>query len=205
MRMADPEVIVLYSPVGEVDLNAPIYPKERYEEILSCRNDSVKREKYAVWKLLEKAATEFLSLDFANQEFAKTSNGKWICPDFYFSLSHSGDIVAVAISQNPVGVDVQKFRAIRAGLAERILTEKELVAFESLSSDRREDFIHSVWAGKESAFKRDGGECLSPRQRETEGAGITTTFFEYGNEKYVLAVAASDANKNIEILFTEEI
>jgi phosphopantetheine--protein transferase-like protein len=203
--MADPEVIVLYSPIGEVDLNTPIYPKERYEEILSCRNDGVKREKYAVWKLLEKAATEFLSLDFANLKFTKQPNGKWICPDFYFSLSHSDDIVAVAVSRKSVGVDVQKFRAIRAGLADRILTEKELVTFESLPSNRREDFIHSVWAMKESLFKRDGGECLSPRQRETEGAGITTTFFEYGDEKYVLAVAATDDSENIEIRFTEEI
>lgn len=205
VRLTDFGVVVFYSPVGEVDPMTPIYPRERLLEISSCRSESVKKEKIAVWKLLEKAVREFLNLDFDNLEFTKTPNGKWICPEFYFSLSHSGDIIAVAISRDPVGVDVQKFRLIRQGLAERILTENELAAFESVPPDKREEFIHCAWAGKESAFKRDGGECLAPRQRETEGAGVTTFLFEYGNEKYVLAVAASDANKNIEIIFTEEI
>ena len=195
--------LVLYAPSAKADLIAPVFPKERYDEILSCSSVSLRREKLAVWKLLEKAVKEHINLDFANLNFTKTPNGKWICPEFHFSLSHSGDIVAVAVSGKPVGVDVQKFRPIREGLAERILTEGELLALASLPSDKRNEFILSAWAGKESAFKKDGGECLTPRKREGRGASIS--FFEYGAEKYVLAVTQEDSKENIEIRFTEEI
>ena len=195
--------LVLYAPSAKADLIAPVFPKERYDEILSCSSVSLRREKLAVWKLLEKAVKEHLNLDFANLCFTKTPNGKWTCPEFHFSLSHSGDIVAVAVSEKPVGVDVQKFCPIKEGLAERILTEEELRALVTLPPERRDEFILSAWAGKESAFKKDGDECLTPRKREGRGASIS--FFEYGAEKYVLAVTQEDSKENIEIRFTEEI
>ena len=197
--------LVLYAPSGNVDLSAPVYPKERKDEILSCRSESVKREKLAVWKLLEKATREHLKLDFANLKFTKTQSGKWICPEFCFSLSHSGDMVAVAVSLRPVGVDVQKYRTVREGLERRILTESELGELEECPPSLREDLILSLWTSKESLFKRDGGECLSPRQRETQGEHVSLKRFEYGKDKYVLAVATEDGEENIEIRFTEDI
>ncbi|MBQ7344312.1 MAG: 4'-phosphopantetheinyl transferase superfamily protein [Clostridia bacterium] len=197
------DVLVLYAPIREADMTKPLYPECRDKEVRASKSDKTKREKYLVWKLLEKAVEEQFNIEFANLEFTKCANGKWICPELCFSLSHSGDIVAAAVAKRPVGVDVQKFQAIREGLAERILTAGELGILDTLPPDKRDEFILSAWAGKESAFKRDGGECLAPRQRESKG--VRVTHFEYNSEKYVLAVAASDADEKIEIRFTEEI
>ncbi len=71
-------------------------------------------------------------------------------PDFHFNISHSEDIIAVAISSAPVGVDIEKLREVNLKIAERRFTEKEK-AFVKTNGD----FFY-VWTRKEAFLKKTG-------------------------------------------------
>lgn len=51
---------------------------------------------------------------------------------WYYNLSHSGDYVALAISDAPVGIDIQQKRPYTDSLVKRFFSEVEATAYESL-------------------------------------------------------------------------
>ena len=196
--------LVAYMRVGQIDTSKPLYPPERYKEVERCKNARVKQEKYTVWKLLEKAVTNHLNLDFANLQFTKTANGKWICPDFHFSLSHTDGLVCVAVSRTEVGVDVEIVRDINEGLKKRILTEKELSFMETLPSKEKQRFLLESWVKKESIFKKSGNKMLMPNNIETSEYRTELRYIEIGGDRYLISVS-DDANAKNNFRFMEEI
>ena len=79
--------------------------------------------------------------------------------DIEFNLSHSGDMVACALSEKPIGVDIEKMRDIDDKLIKYICTENELEYVYSAPALKLKRFFE-VWTAKEAYFK-----CL--------GSGIT--------------------------------
>ena len=71
-------------------------------------------------------------------------------PDFHFNTSHSKDIIAVAVSSAPVGVDVEILRDVNLKIAERRFTETEKAFVKT-----NEDFFY-VWTRKEAYLKKTG-------------------------------------------------
>lgn len=71
-------------------------------------------------------------------------------PQFHFNISHSKDIIAVAVSSAPVGVDVEILRDVNLKIAERRFTEKEKDFVIT-----NEDFFY-VWTRKEAYLKKTG-------------------------------------------------
>jgi len=83
-------------------------------------------------------------------------------PNRWFSLSHSGGIALCALSDSPVGVDVELVRPRREGLFGRVLSENELALFDG----GWEDF-YRIWTLKESWCKREDTPLYPPRAVET--------------------------------------
>ena len=135
-----------------------VLPKERFEEINGCLDEKVKREKYFVWKLLELALRDSTGVNPDFTRFNKGVNGKWKTQGVEFSLSHSNGVVAVAISNKPVGIDLQVIKPVNIKLIERIFAEKELEEISALSDQEKNARIIEKWAEKESDFKRVGGD-----------------------------------------------
>ena len=149
--------IVLCAPVVDADISVPLYPNDRYNEVLACKNRMVMTEKYLVWKLLEKVVTERLRLNFDNLKFTKTDNGQWVCPDLHFSLSHADGLLCVAVSDEPIGVDVEAVKRIRPEIEARILTDREREFIRSATGEERDKYLLESWVKKESIFKKNGG------------------------------------------------
>ncbi len=164
-----------------------IFPKQREDEINSSQNERIKRQKYCVWKLLEMAVNECIGGCFDEINFQKNVNGKWECEEFYFSLSHSEKYLAVALSNFPVGVDVQIIRSADEKIADKILNELERTQFDLLKGDRKQSYLLGCWAKKECLLKVSGEGALKPKQRNTVGV----EFFEreIGEEEKYLLVA----------------
>ena len=197
-------VLVLYAVIGDRDISEPLVCKARDAMARAIGNESVRREKYLVWKLLERAVKEHTSLDFANLQFAKTDNGQWVCPDLYFSLSHTDGVICAAVAPHPVGVDIEKIRPVKEGMLYRFLTEREIEYMDSLPQEDREVFFFESWVKKESIFKLSGGDALMPRETETLDSTAKVTHVTIDGAEYLIAVASYD-NNNCEIRFTEEI
>lgn len=81
----------------------------RAEEIKACTNENVRRQKLYVWKLLELAVGDLPGMDLNSLNLRKDENGKWQSDKIYISLSHSGNVVAAAVSDSSVGLDIEFF------------------------------------------------------------------------------------------------
>lgn len=73
--------------------------------------------------------------------------------DVFISISHSENAVAVAFSDKPIGIDIQKITDVNPRVAKRTLTEEELNYLSS--SDMSEFFM--LWTAKEALIKT--GAC----------------------------------------------
>jgi 4'-phosphopantetheinyl transferase len=86
-------------------------------------------------------------------------NGKPEIPGndtIHFNISHSGQWVVCAIAHVPVGIDVERIRPVKPGLAERFFTGKEFNILQNLPElERAEKFIE-LWTLKESFLKAIG-------------------------------------------------
>lgn len=152
----------------------PLYPALRESEVRATSNAVIRAQKHAVWRLLQLAAEHAFCRPFTDYTFTKDGFGRWHCDGFYFSLSHSGKIACVALSDAPVGVDVENLSAFMrktgegraAALFAKIATERE----KSAGYDVCGDTLARMWTKKEAAFKRLGRGYFVPSKTESETA-----------------------------------
>lgn len=96
-------------------------------------------------------------IDIAKQKFAYLEQGKPYLlnsPDVHFNISHSGKYVVCAVSDKPVGVDIQKIGEYSSDVAKRGCNEKELEQIEN-SLDKASEFT-KLWTQKEAVLKMYG-------------------------------------------------
>lgn len=175
-----------------------IFSVERRAELDKVRNPQVKEQKFYAWKLLEYALSNSAGLDVKSIQFAK-ANGKWTCNDCYFSISHCNNVVAVAVSNDAVGIDVELISPTRFNddLARRILTERELDELQRLSGDERAVKLNSLWTVKEAAFKCGDETVFAPSRIETVDASSVTKQLVCGDQTYFLTVASRNAHNAV--------
>ena len=179
--MAQPEnagTLDVYLAAVPADfIPVPLYPPERAEEIMSPRNMALRRERCAVWMLLGLALRRSFGLAMEQLRFEKLPEGKWVCDRAYFSLSHDRSAVAVAVSDAPVGVDLERDTAFRerfpdpdvlSRLERRSCTPAELAALRGT-----EDFL-ALWTKKESIFKCVGGPYFDPAETDARSRPTVT-------------------------------
>lgn len=179
--------------------NDKIVPPEREKEIESCSNLGVRSEKFYAWKLLEKALMRSLGLKLENLGATRNKNGKWECSSCWFSISHSGDLVAVAVSRKPVGVDIEKRDEARFtdALEDKIVTKREASTLRRLKESGRRTALNTLWTKKEAVFKLDGAKSFRPKQIETSKYASTTKSIRCGTESYIITVASDDAEQAV--------
>lgn len=174
-----------------------VLPHDRAAEIDRCSNDDVRIAKFYVWKLLENALTCAFGLKIGELDLKCAKNGKWECPECCFSLSHSGNFAAVAVSQNPVGIDIERCNKERftPALAKRIVTAYEGEMIESLEEAARRTELNALWTKKEAIFKFVGGDGFHPKHIETSKYFCVTKRFRCKDESYYITVASKDSQQ----------
>ncbi len=187
-------VYVYYAAIPEGDCDFAVYPKAREDEINSVRNDRLKKEKYYVWKLLEAACVSH-GIKFSELDFKKADNGAWVCDELHFALSHTDDAVAVAISEHPVGVDIEIVSDRAARIAKKVFSEDELGGAMTLPECERNLYTTRLWTKKESIFKSLYARAFSPQNIVIADHSVKTVDVEINNKNYVISVAGSNAEK----------
>ena len=138
----DANVDVYIAIIPENGCMEAVYPPERDQEINLTSNEKIKKEKHYVWRLLEYAVLNSFGFCMEDMAFQKTKRGKWITPNCEFSLSHSNGVVAVAVSRFRVGIDIEiAHGACSPRIAPRVLTEMELLEYNSLADIEREEYL----------------------------------------------------------------
>ena len=97
-------------------------------------------------------------LSFGEIEIKPDQHGKPLAssvPGVHFNVSHSGNMVVCAVSNHPVGVDVEFIRSAKPGIAERFFCEDECLHISS-STDSPDAAFFQIWTMKESYIKWNG-------------------------------------------------
>ncbi|MCL2354188.1 MAG: 4'-phosphopantetheinyl transferase superfamily protein [Defluviitaleaceae bacterium] len=87
--------------------------------------------------------------------------GKWGKPyveglPTHFNISHSGDYVVCAFSQQEVGVDIEQIQEVDLNIAKRYFTQREYEDLLAQTESQRLEYFFSLWTLKESYMKWSG-------------------------------------------------
>lgn len=96
---------------------------------------------------------------------AKDAAGKPIAQDhpFELSISHSDNVVGIAIAQNPIGIDIQRITPKMQRIAHKFVPENQLETVLGMSEFGLET-LHVHWGTKEALFKAYGKGQLDFKQ-----------------------------------------
>lgn len=144
-------------PEGEYPLSPYRREKLKRQKNDLARKQGVGAERLLI-KALETAAPELLPpLDIVCGKDGKPElAGCGIC----FNLSHSGSFAACAVSDSPVGLDLQEEKLCNDRLAEKYFTapERQFIA----ESENRAYAFTMLWSMKESCVKLLGTGLKTP-------------------------------------------
>ena len=108
------------------------------------------------YALLAQAARQVWGMD-ALPQMARTENGKPYFPDHperHFNLSHSGSLALCALSDAPVGVDIELIRPRRETLPAYVFKGEDYERYLALGGDW--DAFYTLWTEVESIIKYTG-------------------------------------------------
>lgn len=154
-----------------------IFCKERKTEIEKTESSDEKKRKYFSWKLLQFALSE-RGINAKKQNLVCDNNGKWHTDGVCFSISHTKNVVAVAVSDNEVGIDIEKSdRAISKALFDKIACEAEIKAYPQPTVKD----VLILWTKKEAIFKRNGDKVFIAKEINTLNENAKTIYSENGD------------------------
>ena len=145
--------------------------EQRKEKILKCKRELSRKQSFGAGLLLKQCFDKY-SIDMDSIRY--NEKGKPEVDGFFFNLSHSEDYVVLAVSDKPVGCDIEKIKSAREGIARRYFSDKENLYLESFQGDSRIQEFYRIWTIKESYVKMTG-----------EGISFTKSFPEVRFEEKI--------------------
>jgi len=94
-------------------------------------------------------------------------------PEIHFNISHCRKAIAVAVSDCPVGIDVESDRNISDGLVERVMNPVEQSAIRGAASQQQE-FLR-LWTRKEAVLKLRGTGIVDNMSDVLNGTELVST------------------------------
>ncbi len=137
-----------YDLAGSAPLPRADLPAALLAHIARYRMPNDRRRSMAAWSLLWRLLPAPECPSFSER-------GMPCLPDLYLSLAHSKNMAAAAVSDCPVGIDIEQIasRPI-AHLAEKCLTRAEYAVFSAASDQTLCFYMH--WTAKEAYAKLTG-------------------------------------------------
>ena len=158
------DVTSLPDPLTDPSALAGI-PTWRQAHILRYKRPEDRRRSLGVWRLMEDMLA---ARGFQARDVAPDGRGKLGCDGGFFSLSHAGGMALCAVSDGPVGCDIELVRDAPFDIAPRVFCPGErvyLLAARDEADARRRFF--TLWTLKESYMKMTGeGLGLAPERLE---------------------------------------
>ena len=111
LRHSESKCDIYFSKIPDNITVGKLTPTERNAELTSIKNEQLRLEKYWSWRTLEFALYRSFGYKMSDLSFSKSKNGKWLCDKCFFSISHSGGYVAVAVSDTEIGIDAEDVHA----------------------------------------------------------------------------------------------
>ncbi len=178
---------VSYILLGQIDY----HDVRQYAEILPPkRREKIDRLRFDRDKLLSLTAGLLIRREIGDTPMILNEQGKpyAVGSDIFFSVSHSGDCVAIAVDDREVGVDVEKLPDKEyLKIARRFYHPNELSYVENADDPARA--FTRVWTRKEAYLKQIGtGIATDLTAFDTTSGILAERILSRDIEGYVLSV-----------------
>jgi len=111
------------------------------------------------WAICSRTGLSNRALFFSSNSYGKRYLHSH--PEIQFNISHSGNWIACAVNDAPVGIDIERFRPFNAAVANRYFRDDER-QFIGADPDRMDAAFCQVWTMKESYVKWQGKGLSTP-------------------------------------------
>lgn len=139
-------------------------PAERQQKIHNMKQEKSRKQSMGAGLLLQKVLALY---HMEMSTLAVGEHGKPMVEGLQFNLSHSGNLVICAVSNQAVGCDVEMIRKAPKGVAERYFSESEKEYLNQFCGEDYDTAFFRLWTMKESYVKMTG-EGMSLPQGEYE-------------------------------------
>lgn len=141
---------------------------KKRKKIDSMLRRADKMRSVAADMLSRRAIAEYCGVTPEEIVFGTEKNGKpyAVGLNVHFNASHSGDFAVCAVSEKPVGIDIEKIRPVNLCVAKRCFQKDDLIFLfghiprpEEFKMCNQSDILKrffSLWTAKEALIKREG-------------------------------------------------
>ncbi len=117
--------------------------------------------------ILKELLAHHASCDITDIQLAYGEQGKPYLPDYpelHFNMSHTAELLVIAIDQHPIGIDIELMRPRRnlTRLASRIMTEESYERFIQKGAQIEDFYAH--WCVCEALIKQAGSSIWCAEQ-----------------------------------------
>ena len=179
----------------EVERLLPLVSAQRREQAMRYKHLHGQYCCLRSWEILDALVRETTGKRQANvslvsRSLAYNEHGKPFLPDGpFFSISHCKEAIAVAVADEPIGIDVEAIRHADEALIERTMNEEERKQI--AESDDKDRVFTRLWTRKEAVLKWQGTGIESFEQLQGvlshQPSAFSLQTFE--KEKYIYSIA----------------
>ena len=184
--------------IDDFDLQAalPEISEQRRLQALRFKFERGQRTCVLAYLLLKKALREEYGLT-ENPLFKYGPHGKPFIvghPEIHFSLSHCSEAVACAVSDRPVGIDVESVRRYKEDVVRYAMSDKEqqLIA----AAERPDVAFIRLWTMKEARLKLTGEGITNDLKSALHGGSWQFTTVERLDKNYIYTLCEEKASSD---------
>lgn len=172
---------------AEFDAFFALMTEEKKTRVSRFKNADDKKRSVCAEMLAKRMIAEKFFVSPCDVRISAKEGGQPLCENFniHLSLSHSGDYAVCAVSDAPIGIDIQKIVPYNPKTAERVCSPSELYAIEN-SKDKAAEFI-KLWTKKEAVLKMRGTGVICSMKDCLDGQNVKT--FHFSN--YFVSICGS--------------
>lgn len=192
--------------IFKFELNVYEEIENKYQTILS-QNEIAKadlfkqrddKKKYVIGKYFTRILlANKLGIKAPDIVFFETGNKKPATNYIHFNISHSGNLVLVAISKSPIGIDVE---FVNPKFDFQNLLNECFISSELLQVNSSSDF-YRFWTKKEAIIKATGEGLID----DLHDIDCSQNIVLRHNNKYQIATGYADENHICSLAYTNEI
>jgi 4'-phosphopantetheinyl transferase len=128
-----------------------------------CRLPEVRRRKIVARARLRQVLANYLHCNPAEIQIEVGAQGKPQVAGLEFNLSHSDDLAGYVVTDQPVGIDLEKVRSLDvAGIVERFFAPSEWQVWQALPAEQQQWAFFRAWTVKEAYLKAIGTGLHTP-------------------------------------------
>ena len=164
--------------------------KNRLEKIKKSSNVLFKKEQLGSSILLNDILENYFFMDITKIEYIYNEFGKPYIKDsnLYFSLSHSNGVIALAVSKEEIGLDIELIKDVKDNLAHKAMNEAEYNIYKGLSKNDKISYFYEVWTSKEAYVKKLGSTLTLNPSNINIDTDVILKNINISNSQYMIAL-----------------